>query len=99
MWEYPSGNETASMNFQVFKADDTPTVSDILSEAKSNVIELVAILQTILLNSPDASRLKAHLNSASIDLSNIVHSIRTLNQYHPSKYPIDEAQLQKLGTH
>lgn len=100
IWEYPSsGNETASMNFQVFKADDTPTIFDILSEAKGNVIELVAILQSLLLNSPDASRLKAHLNSASIDLSNIVHSIRTLNQYHPRKYPIDEAQLQKLGTH
>ncbi len=96
IWEYSSGNETASMNFQVFKADDTPIVSDILSEAKGNVIELVAILQSLLLNSPDVSRLKADLNTASIDLFDIAHSIRSLNQYHPRKYPIDEAQLQKL---
>ena len=96
IWEYSSGNETASMNFQVFKADDTPIVSDIFSEAKGNVIELVAILQSLLLNSPDVSRLKADLNTASIDLFDIARSIRSLNQYHPRKYPIDEAQLQKL---
>jgi hypothetical protein len=96
IWEPTSGNETASMNFQVFKADDTPIVSDILSEAKSNVIELVAILQSLFLNCPDVSRLKADINTASIDLFGIVHSLRRLNQYHPRKYPIDEAQLQKL---
>jgi hypothetical protein len=96
IWECPSGNETASMNFQVFKADDAPIVSDILSEAKSNVIELVAILQSLLLNSPDFSMLKADLNTASINLPSIAHSLRRLNQYHPRKYPIDEAQLQKL---
>lgn len=103
IWGCPSGNETASMNFQVFKADDTPIISDILSEAKGNVIELVAILQSLSLNSPDVSSLKADLNTASIDLFDIVQSIRNLSQYHPRKYPIDEAQLQKLeadlGTH
>ena len=99
IWESPSGNESASRNFQVFKADDTPTISDILAKAKGDVTELVAILQSLLLNSPDASRLKTYLHSASIDLSNIMHSIRSLNQYHPRKYPIDEAQLQKLGTY
>jgi hypothetical protein len=98
IWESPSGNETASMNFKVFKADDTPIISDILSEAKGNVIELVAILQSLLLNSPDISRLKADLNIASIDFLEIVHSIRNLNQYHSRKYPIDKGQLQKLET-
>ncbi|MEY2333430.1 hypothetical protein GL267_006005 [Acidithiobacillus ferrianus] len=96
IWEYPSGNETTSMNPQVFKVDDTPTVSDILSEAKGNVIELVAILQSLLLNSPDASRLKANLNTATIDLFDVIQSIRSLNQSHPRKYPIDEAQLRPL---
>ncbi|MEA3394557.1 MAG: hypothetical protein U9R55_08045 [Pseudomonadota bacterium] len=99
IWESASGNESASSNFQVFKADDIPTVSDILAKAKGDMTELVAILQSLLLNNPDASRLKAYLHSASIDLSNIVHSIRTLNQYHPRKYPIDEPQLQKLVAH
>lgn len=99
IWESPSGNESSSRNFQVFKANDAPSVSNILAEAKGNVIELVGILQSLLLNSPDASSLEACLNSASIDLPNIVHSIRILNQYHPRKYPIDEAQLQKLGAY
>ncbi|MDR3392772.1 MAG: hypothetical protein P4L77_13675 [Sulfuriferula sp.] len=96
IWEGSSGNESASRNFQVFKANDTPTVSDILADTKGNVFELVSILQTLLLNCPDASKFKAYLNSVSIDLSDIVQSIRNLNQYHPRKYPIDEAQLQKL---
>lgn len=96
IWESPSGNRSGTGNFQVFKASDTPTVPDILADAKGNVVELVGILQSLLLNNPNVSRLKADLNSASIDLSNIVNSIRSLNQYHPRKYPIDEAQLQKL---
>jgi hypothetical protein len=96
IWESTSDNESASKNFQVFKVDDAPTIFDILAKAKSDVIELVAILQSLLLNSPDALKLKAILNSASIDFSNIVPSIRSLNQYHPRKYPIDETQLQKL---
>lgn len=99
IWESPSVNENAAGNFQVFKANDTPTVPDILGDAKGNVIELVGLLQSLLLNCLDVSRLKANFNSASIDLSEIVQSIRALNQYHPRKYPIDEAQLQKLAVY
>jgi hypothetical protein len=88
IWDCSSGSESASRNFQVFKANDAPTVSDILADAKGNVIELVGILHSLLFNSPDVSR-----------LSNVVHSIRSLSQYHPRKYPIDEAQLQKLEAH
>lgn len=96
IWEQPAGDESETGNFQVFKADDTPTVVDFLAGAKGNVIELVAILQSLLLNGPEISRLKADLNSASISLPDIVRSIRRLNQFHPRKYPIDENQLQKL---
>lgn len=96
IWESPSDKETASLSFQVFRDDDTPSVSNILSEAKGNVIELVAIIQSLLLNNPDASRFKADLKTASIDLFDLVHSIRILNQYHPRKYPIDDAQLKNL---
>lgn len=99
IWEQPSADENESGNFQVFKPDDTPTVVNLLTEAKGNVIELVAILQSLLLNVPDVARLKADLNSASISLPDIVRSIRRLNQLHPRKYPIDEDQLQKLGAH
>lgn len=95
IWEPTSSDESASRNFQVFKADDNPTVSEILIEANSDVIEVVAILQSLLLNAPNL-RLKAALNSSSIDVPSIVQSIRTLHEYHPRKYPVDEAQLQKL---
>lgn len=95
IWEPASSDESVSRNCQVFRADDNPTVSEILIEANGDVIEMVAILQSLLLNSPNL-KLKAALNSASIDVSGIVQSIRTLNEYHPSKYPVDEAQLQKL---
>ena len=98
IWEQSSGCACGTGNFQVFKPDDSPTVVDLLTEAKGNVIELVAILQSLLLNSPDVSRLKADLNSASISLPDIVCSIRRLNQFHPRKYPIDELQLGKLYT-
>lgn len=96
IWEQSSDNDSASRNFQIFKADVAPTVADLLGEVKGNVIELVAILQSLLLNSPDASRLKTALNRASISLPDIVRSIRRLNQYHPRKYPVDEAQLKEL---
>jgi hypothetical protein len=99
IWEISSGNESTHRSCQVFESEDSPTVFDILAKAKGDVVELVVILQSLLLNNPDASKLKAYLHSASIDLSDIVHSIRILNQYHPRKYPIDEAQLQKLGIH
>lgn len=99
IWEISPDNDSASGDFQVFKANDTPTVSEFLAKAKGDVTELITILQSLLLNSQDASRLKSYLHSASIDFSNIVDLIRNLNQYHPRKYPIDEAQLQKLETH
>lgn len=97
IWEQSSGDEGGSGNFQVFNLDDSPTVVDLLTEAKGNVIELVAILQSLLLNGPDVLRLKADLNLASISLPDIVRSIRRLNQFHSRKYPIDENQLQKLA--
>ncbi len=95
IWEPSSTEENTTINFQVFRVDDTPTISEILTEATGNVIELVAILQSLMLNAPDF-RVKAALNEASIDVSYILQSIRTLNKYHTSKYPVDEAQLQKL---
>lgn len=98
IWEQSSDNDRTSSNFQVFKAAVAPTVADLLAEAKGNVIELIAILQSLLLNSTSVSRLKADINTALIDLPDIVHLIRRLNQYHPRKYPVDETQLQKLQT-
>jgi hypothetical protein len=96
IWEHLTGNESESRKFQVFQPDASPTVIDLLTEAKGDVVELVAILQTLLLNSSEISRLMIDLNSASISLPDIVRSIRRLNQFHPRKYPIDDGQMQKL---
>jgi hypothetical protein len=96
IWEQSSGVERGSGDFQVFKSDDSPTVVDLLTEAKGNVIELVSTLQALLLNVRDVSRLKADLNSASISVPNIVGTFRRLNQFHPRKYPIDGGQIENL---
>lgn len=96
IWQLHSGDENESGNFRVFKPDDTPTVADLLAEAKGNAVELIAILQSLLLNCPDVSRLKAELRSASISVPDIVLSIRRLNEVHSRKYPFDKGLLQKL---
>lgn len=96
IWKPSLRNESASANFKIFKTGDTPTVSEIFSELKGDVVELVPVIQSLLLNGLNVSSIKDHLNAASIDLLEVVRSIRALNQYHPRKYPIDEAQLQKL---
>jgi hypothetical protein len=95
IWESSSTAKSATKNCQVFRVDDTPTISEILIEASGDVIELVAILQSLMLNASDF-RVKAALNAASIDLSDILQSLMTLNEYHTNKYPVDMAQLQKL---
>lgn len=105
MWEgHSADSEGEPKYFRVFKADDIPTLADFLADSKGDVTELVSILQSLLLNSPnDTARLKETLQTALIDISGVLDAIRNLNQYHPRKYPIDEAQLQKLeanlGTH
>lgn len=98
IWEQSSGSERGLEDFQVFKPDDSPTVVDLLTEAKGNVIELVTILQSLLLNVRDVSRLKANLNSASISVPDLVRTISGLNQFHPRKYPIDGDQIKNLET-
>lgn len=96
IWQQSSGHETATINFQVFQANDFPGVSDILSEAKNNVVELVPILQSLMLNTRDTSKLKAACSNASINLVDIVQPMKRLNRYHSRKYPIDNEQLRKL---
>lgn len=95
IWQSSSKSESSSTKIQVFKVDDTPTISDMLIKEKGNVVEMTAILQSLLLNDSD-STLKSILHSASIDVSDILQSIKKLNDYHQNKYPINEAQLKKL---
>ena len=97
IWALPSSSERNSTKYSnVFEANDTPSVPDILAASKGDVIELAGLLQSLSLNDPDGSIVKGFLNSALIDMPSIVQLVRTLNQYHPRKYPVNEAQLQKL---
>lgn len=99
IWEGSPESETSARTFQVFDNMDAPTVPCMLAEAKGNVVELVSLLQSLSLNDADRSKLSGFLDSASIDIASVLHSMRTLNCYHPRKYPIDEAQLRKLVPH
>ncbi|WP_417441330.1 hypothetical protein [Idiomarina sp.] len=95
IWEPAFKDEGTSLNFQVFKSEDVPTVSYSLLKEKSDPTRLIAILQSLLLNT-ESSRLRNELSSASIDVSVIIKSIRLLNEYHPNKYPVDKSELSKI---
>lgn len=99
IWESASSEneDGASTTFQVFKTEDAPTVFDLLTREKGDVVEMVDVLQSLLLNVP-VSKLKSELSSAAINVSDIVRSIRDLNECHPRKYPINEFQLKQLDT-
>jgi len=96
IWEEQSPESQRLGRFPVFCLEDTPTFSDYLKAAKSDTIELLAVLQSVLLNSPDIPRLQKELNTASVNLSDVLGMVRRLNQYDPRRYPIDENQLQRL---
>jgi hypothetical protein len=96
IWEEQSPESQRPGRFPVFRLEDTPTFSDYLKAAKSDVIELLAVLQSVLLNDPEIPRLQNELKTASVNLSDVLGMVRRLNQYNPNKYPIDERQLQRL---
>ena len=96
IWEEQSPESQRAGRFPVFRLEDTPTFSDYLKAAKSDTIELLAVLQSVLLNNPDIPRLQKGLNTASVNLSDVLGMVRRLNQYDSRRYPIDENQLQRL---
>ncbi|MDP1664169.1 MAG: hypothetical protein Q8L79_03505 [Methylobacter sp.] len=96
IWEEQSPENQRPGRFPVFRLEDTPTFSDYLKAAKSDAIELLAVLQSVLLNDPEIPRLQNELKTASVNLSDVLGMVRRLNQYNPNKYPIDEKQLQRL---
>lgn len=95
-WETQTPENQKPNRYPVFSPEDTPTFSDYLKATKSDTIELLTVLQSVLLNDPDISRLRHELRSASVNLSDVLGMARRLNQYSPNRYPIDEKQLQKL---
>lgn len=96
IWE----NKTAEVGkdglFPGFLPEDKPTYSCYLSEAKNDVIELIAILQTTLMNKVDPTLVRDKLNSASIDLSQVIAIAKRLNDVNERKYPFNEKALYPL---
>ncbi|MBI5592087.1 MAG: hypothetical protein HY881_16605 [Deltaproteobacteria bacterium] len=82
--------------FRIFLHEDKPTFNDYLSAAKNDVMELLAILHSTLLNESNHQIVLDKLNAASIDLSNVIATAKRLNDVSARRYPIDEAQLRSL---
>lgn len=94
IWECPDDSKPG--HFSIFLPEDAPTFSDFLKMAKSDPMELLAILQSAILNDLDTVRFQTELNLASINLSDFSNMVRRLNQYSPRRYPIDEVQLRRI---
>jgi hypothetical protein len=96
IWEEKAAGSRKPGHFPIFRPMDTPTFSDYLVAAKNDVIELLAVLQSALLNDPDIPWLQNELHTASVNLPDVLGMVRRLNQYSPRRYPIDETQLKGI---
>ncbi|WP_300488184.1 hypothetical protein [Methylobacter sp.] len=76
----------------IFHDTDKPTFSDYLIDAKNDAMELLAILQITLNNESDHQLVQEKLNDASIDLAEVITTVKRLNTISDRKYPIDVAR-------
>ena len=83
--------------FPIFLPEDKPTFSDYLSAAKSDEMELLAVLQMTLLNESDRKIVQDKLHAASIDLVAVIENVKRLNAISDRKYPIDDSQLRAIS--
>jgi hypothetical protein len=96
IWEDRASEVGKNKRFSIFLPDDEPTFSDYLSAAKNDVMELLAVLQMTRLNESDRKIVKDKLNTASIDLSEVIATAKRLNGISARKYPIDQGQLREI---
>lgn len=96
IWEDRTTKAETVGRFSVFLPTDKPTFSDYLSAAKNDVMELLAILQMTQLNESDHKIVRDKLDAASINLTEVIKTANRLNTISTRKYPINEAQLQKI---
>jgi hypothetical protein len=96
IWEERVSGHRKQERPAIFSPGDTPAFSDYLGAAKGDVIELVGLLESALLNDPDIAKIQDALRSASIELSDILEIAKQLNHYNPRKYPINESQLKRI---
>lgn len=94
--EKSAPSDTKTRGWDVFRPDDKPTFGDYLIAAKNDAVELLAILQSVLLNDADIPRLQNELDAASVNLAGVLAMIRRLNRCDQNRYPIDESQLKQV---
>lgn len=88
IWE----DRATEMENAIFHDTDKPTFSDYLIDAKNDAIELLAILQITLNNESNHQLIQEKLNDASIELAEVIATVKQLNTISERKYPIDVAQ-------
>lgn len=96
IWEDRGDQARTDGQFPVFLKEDKPTFSDYLRASKNDVMELLAILHTTLINEPNRQIILKKLQEASIDLSNAIATAKQLNNISVRRYPFDESQLSPL---
>jgi hypothetical protein len=96
IWEHRATKGGKSGQYSVFSPADKPTFSDYLCAAKNDVMELLAVLQMTLLNESNQLIVQEKLQAASIDLLEMVATVKQLNVISPRKYPIDKVQFQQI---
>lgn len=96
IWEEQTAANNKPNHVAIFHASDTPTFRDYLKAANSDAVELVALVQSLLLNDCDIPRLDVELRSALIDLSDVVDMVERLNRYSSRRYPMDKTQMQGI---
>ncbi len=96
IWEDRGDEVKKEGRFPIFVQEDKPTFGDYLRAARNDVMELLAIVRSALLNGSDRQIVLDRLRCASIDLSNVIATAKQLNYISPNRYPIDEEQLRSL---
>jgi hypothetical protein len=96
LWEEQTAENNKLNRIAIFRPSDAPTFSNYLKAANSDAVELVALIQSLLLNDCDISRIDVGLRSALIDVSAIVDMVERLNCYSSRRYPMDKTQMQGI---
>lgn len=94
MWEQPL--VPVEGGGAMFLKEDRPSAADFLDRARRNPAELLQILLSVAMNSPDTNRLTQVIKEASLDLPAIIESMRCLNKFDVRRYPLDEDRLDQL---
>ncbi|MDD4960211.1 MAG: hypothetical protein PHS51_12730 [Gallionella sp.] len=97
IWEEGIESVGKTGRFPVFTSKDQPTFSDYLSAAKNDVMTLRTIVESAWLNESNRQIIMEKLNAASINLSDVIETVKRLNVISDHRYPIDLHKLTLLS--